>query len=127
MFYQISQICSLRDIKHVPLSFLTADYHSHYTQYCFQHIFLLSFLSPSPFPFGIMLLGLIVFYPFQFNLSLSFVKLNANSIPLTQLFPGLSLFHLATSPDFSQPHTSHISGVHNTFIISSLLLSCIVS
>lgn len=129
MFCQISQIHSLKDFQDVPLSFLTAIYHSHYTQYSSQHLFPLSFLSflcPSPFPFGIMLLWLIVFYPFQFNLSPSHIKLNANSIPLSPSFCLALLLHLAPALVSLQPN-NHTSGALNTFIISSLLLSCIVS
>lgn len=57
-----------------------------------------------------MLLWLMVFYPFQFNLSFSRIKLNGNSIALSPSFclvcPSFTLLPSLASLQLHTPHTS---------------------
>lgn len=82
-------------------------------------------------PLGSRLWALTVFYPFHCNLYLSPIKPNANPIPLPPCFPlAWPLFTLPPALASLQPYTlslPHMSGPLNTFIISCLLLFCIVS
>lgn len=125
-----------------PLSALS-DVSSEWFPACFpfpRHLLtILTLLLVSHFsPFAALLLSplgshlcgsdCVLPFPLQ-SLPLSHQAKCKSHIPAILLSPGLASLHLATSPGFSPALHSlpHMSGPLNTFIISCLLLFCIVS
>lgn len=123
-------MCPLKGFQRVPLPCLPAICQPFSPFLSFHFSLFSAFLL---FLWDHVSVALVVFYPFHCNLPLSPIKPNANPVPLPSCFPlawpGLAWRHLAISPGFSPAlHASpQLSGPLNTFIISRLLLSCIIS